>query len=119
VALRFLRYNLILHLAQYLELTPAQSAAIRQVMARERPNIVPLLAEFNATRQKLEVASRSNHPDQKQIRSLALIQARLLTRLMAEDVDLQGKISRVLNPEQRRKIEKFKQANEVSEVRVK
>jgi len=88
-------------------------------MARERPNIVPLLAEFNATRQKLEVASRSNHPDQKQIRSLALIQARLLTRLMAEDVDLQGKISRVLNPEQRRKIEKFKQANEVSEVRVK
>jgi len=119
VALPFSSLQINPSLAQYLELTPEQSVAIRQVMARERPNIVPLMAEFNATRQKLEVASRSNHPDQKQIRSLALIQARLLTRLMAEDVDLQGKISRVLNPEQRRKIEKFKQANEVSDLRVK
>jgi hypothetical protein len=86
-------------------------------MARERLYVAPLMAEFNATRQKLEMATRSTHPDQKQIRSLALIQARLLTRLVAEDADLQGKISHLLNSEQRRKIEKFKQANEVSDLR--
>jgi hypothetical protein len=61
------------------------------------------------------MATRSSHPDQKQIRSLAFIQARLLTKLVAEDTDLQGKISRLLNSEQRRKIEKLKQANEVSD----
>ena len=75
------------------------------------------MAELDATRQKLEVATRSAHPDQKQIRSLALIQARLLTKLVAEDTDLQGKISRLLNSEQRRKIEKLKQANELSDLR--
>jgi hypothetical protein len=117
VALPFSSLQLNSSLEQYLELTPEQSSAIRQVMARERPYVVPLMAEFNATRQKLEMATRSSHPDQKQIRSLALIQARLLTKLVAEDADLQGKISRLLNSEQLRKIEKLKQANEVSDLR--
>ena len=86
-------------------------------MQRERPYVVPLMAEFDAARQKLEMATRSTHPDQKQIRSLALIQARLLTKLVAEDADLQAKISHLLNSEQRRKIEKLKQANAVSDLR--
>ena len=117
VALPFSSLQLNSSLEQYLELTPEQSAAIRQVMARERPYVAPLMAEFNAARQKLEVATRSTHPDQKQIRSLAIIQARLLTKLVAEDTDLQGKISHLLNSEQRRKIEKLKQANQVSDLR--
>jgi len=118
VALPFSSLQLNSSLEQYLNLTPEQSSAIRQVMARERPYVAPLMAELNATREKLELATRSAHPDQKQIRSLALVQARLLTKLVAEDADLQGKISRLLNSEQRRKIEKIKQANEVSDLRV-
>jgi Spy/CpxP family protein refolding chaperone len=119
VALPFSSLQLNPSLEQYLKLTPEQSSAIRQVMARERSYVTPLMAEFNATRQKLEMATRSSRPDQKQIRSLALIQARLLTRLVAEDADLQGKISHLLNSEQRRKIEKFNQTNEVSDLRSK
>jgi Spy/CpxP family protein refolding chaperone len=117
VALPFSSLQLNSSLAQYLELTPEQSSAIRQVMQRERPYVVPLMAEFDAARQKLEMATRSTHPDQKQIRSLALVQARLLTKLVAEDADLQAKISHLLNPEQRRKIEKLQQANAVSDLR--
>jgi Spy/CpxP family protein refolding chaperone len=104
-------------LAQYLELTPGQSSAIRQVMATERPYVAPLMAELDATRQKLEMATRNAHPDQEQIASLALTQARLLTKLVAENADLQAKISRLLNSEQRRKIEKLRQGNEVSGLR--
>ena len=104
-------------LAQYLELTPEQISAIGQVMARERPYIAPLMAELDATRQKLEMATRNAHPDQKQISSLALTQARLLTKLLAENSDLQAKISRLLNPEQRRKIERLREGNELSGLR--
>ena len=117
MALPFSSLQLNSFLQQYLELTPQQSSAIRQVMAGERPYVVPLMAEFNATRQKLELETRSTSPDQKQIRSLALTQARLLTKLVAEDTDLQRKISQLLNSEQRRKVEKLKQANEVSGLR--
>src|SRR5258705_448646 len=59
VALPFSSLQLNSSLEQYLELTPEQSSAIRQVMARERPSVAPLMAEFNATRQKLEMATRS------------------------------------------------------------
>jgi hypothetical protein len=75
------------------------------------------MAELDGTRQKLEMATRNAHPDQKQISSLALTQARLLTKLVAENADLQAKISRLLNSEQRRKIEKLRQGNEVSSLR--
>jgi hypothetical protein len=104
-------------LAEYLELTPEQSSAIWQVMARERPYVAPLMAELDATRQKLKMATRNVRPDQKEISSLALTQARLLTKLFAENADLQAKISRLLNSEQRRKIEKLRQGNEVSSLR--
>jgi septal ring factor EnvC (AmiA/AmiB activator) len=105
-------------LAQYLELTPQQSSAIAQVMAKERPYVAPLMAELDATRQKLAMATRNTHPDQKQISSLALTQTHLLTKLVAENADLQAKVSRLLNSEQRRKIEKLRQSNEVSGLRV-
>jgi len=100
-----------------LELTPEQISAIGQVMARERPYIAPLMAELDATRQKLEMATRNANPDQKQISSLPLTQARLLTKLLAENSDLQANISRLLNSEQRRKIERLRQGNELSGLR--
>jgi hypothetical protein len=114
LSLQFSSLQLNSSLAQYLELTPEQSSAIRQVMARERPYVAPLMAELDATRQKLETATRNAHPDQKQISSLALTQAHLMTKLVAENSDLQAKISRLLSSEQRRKIERLKQGNEVS-----
>jgi hypothetical protein len=117
VPLPFSSLQLNSSLAQYLALTPEQVSAIAQVMARERPYVAPLMAELDATRQKLEMATRNAHPDQKQISSLALTQARLLTKLVAENSDLQAKITRLLNSEQQRKIEKFRHGNELSGLR--
>ncbi len=117
LALPFSSLQLNSSLAEYLELTPEQSSAIQQVMEKERPYFAPLMAELDATRQKLEMATRNPHPDQKQVSSLALTQARLLTKLVAENSDLQVKILRLLNSEQRRKIEKLRQANELSDLR--
>ena len=118
LSLPFSSLQLNSSLAQYLELTPEQMSAITQVLARERPNVAPLMAELDVTRQKLAMATRNAHPDQKEISSLALTQARLLTKLVAENADLQAKISHLLNSEQRRKIEKLKQSDEVSSLRV-
>jgi len=118
LALPFSSLQLSPDLAQYLKLTPEQSSAITQVMVKKRPYVAPLMAELDATRQKLAMATQNAHPDQKQISSLALTQAQLLAKLVAENADLQAKISRLLNSEQRRKIEKLRQGNEVSSLRV-
>ena len=92
-------------------------SAITQVMASERPYVTPLMVDLDATRQKLARATQNAHPDQKQISSLALTQAQLLTKLVAENADLQAKISGLLNSEQRMKIERLRQGNEVSSLR--
>ena len=102
---------------QYLELKPEQMSAITRVMASERPYVTPLMADLDAMRQKLARATQNAHPDQKPISSLALTQAQLLTKLVAENADLQAKISRLLNSEQRIKIERLRQGNEVSSLR--
>jgi Spy/CpxP family protein refolding chaperone len=117
LSLPFSSLQLNSSLAQYLELTPEQMSAITRVMASERPYVTPLMAELDATRQKLARATQNAHPDQKQISSLALTQAQLLTKLVAENADLQAKISRLLNSEQRMKIERLRQGNEVSSLR--
>jgi Spy/CpxP family protein refolding chaperone len=117
LSLPFSSLQLNSSLAQYLELTPEQMSAITRVMASERPYVTPLMAELDATRQKLAMATQNAQPDQKQISSLALREAQLLTNLVAENADLQAKISRLLNSEQRSKIEKLKQGNEVSSLR--
>jgi hypothetical protein len=72
LALPFSSLQLNSSLTQYLELTPEQSSAIQQVMEKERPYVAPLMAELDATRHKLEMATRNSHPDQKQVSSLTL-----------------------------------------------
>jgi hypothetical protein len=118
VPLPFSSIQLSSSLAQYLELTPEQAIAIQQVMEGERASLTPLMTELNFTRQQLEMATGTDHPDQKEIQSLAQAQARLLTKAVAEDADLQRKISRLLNSEQRRKLDRLKQTNELSGLQV-
>jgi Spy/CpxP family protein refolding chaperone len=109
VPLPFSSLELSPALAEYLSLTPAQSAAIWQVMREERPHMTPLIAALDSTRQKLELVSRDDPSKQKQVLALARAQARLLTRLMEEGSKLQGKIRRLLNPEQLKKLDGLKQ----------
>jgi Spy/CpxP family protein refolding chaperone len=118
LALPFSSLRLNSSLARYLDLTPEQSSALWQVMTQERPKLEPLMAQLDATRQKLDLATRNDHPDQKQIRTLARTQAQLLTKLIAEDSELQSKILRLLNAEQRRKIERLRQDSELSALTV-
>jgi hypothetical protein len=118
VPLPFSSLQLSPSLVQYLELTPEQASGIQQVMASERVSFAPLMAELDAARQRLEMATRTDHPDQKEIRPLALAQARMPTKAVAEDADLQGKIPRLLNSEQRRKIDRLEQSNELGGLQV-
>jgi Spy/CpxP family protein refolding chaperone len=96
-------------LAKYLNLTPTQISAIRQLMGEERPHMTPLIAALDGTRQKLELISQDSPLEQKQVHALARAQARLLTQLIEEDSKLQAKIRLVLNSEQIDKLDGLKQ----------
>lgn len=104
-------------LAQYLELRPKQVVAIQNIMAEVGGELRPLMADLNTTKQRLAIATQNGHPNQQQVRSLALAQNHLLTKIIAANSQMQIRISRVLNPEQRRKLEKVKQQDELWELK--
>lgn len=94
-------------LARYLELSSSQIDAITALMASQRRDLQPLMTQLESTRQRLSAAAQKGNPRKDEVQSLALTQARLLTKVIAANSHLQIKISWLLNSEQRRKLEEL------------
>jgi len=70
---------------------------------QEQQNLEPLMAELRTTREKL-LAIGSEHSNEKELKALADVEARLLSRLIIANAHMQSKIYKVLSPEQQRKL---------------
>lgn len=103
VALPFSSLHLNPWLSEYLSLTPAQVAAIQQVMVLERQSLQPLMTQLRITREKL-LALGSDRMNEKEIKSLAQVEAALLAKLIVANARMQSKIYRILSPDQQKKL---------------
>ena len=90
-------------LSEYLSLTPAQVAAIQQVMMRERQSLQTLMTELRITREKL-LAIGGDSMNEKKVKNLAQAQAALLAKLIVANARMQSKIYRILSPDQQKKL---------------
>ena len=111
VALPFSSFELNPSLAEYLNLSQSQIEAIQQVMARERGNVQPLIAQLKAAKEKL-LAADARQPNDKNIKVLADTQAGLLAKLIVANAQMQSKIYKLLTPEQQEKLDHLKRSNE-------
>jgi Spy/CpxP family protein refolding chaperone len=103
VALPFSSLQLNPSLAEYLNLTPSQVAAIEQVMVRERQSLQPLKTQLRIMREKL-LAIGGDPMNEKEVKSLAQAEAALLVRLIVANARMQSKIYRILSPDQQEKL---------------
>lgn len=103
VALPFSSFQLNPSLADYLNLTPKQAAAIKQVMAHERQSLQPVMTQMRITREKL-LAIGNGQKDEKEVKSLAQVEAALLARLIVANARMQSKIYKILSADQQRKL---------------
>jgi len=103
VALPFSSLQLNPSLSEYLSLTPSQVAAIQQVMVLERRSLQPLTTQLRIAREKL-LAIGSDRMSEKEIKSLAQVEAALLAKLIVANARMQSKIYRILSPDQQRKL---------------
>src|SRR3984957_6552768 len=106
VALPFSSLQLNPSLAKYLNLTPPQAEAIRQVMTREQGSfepLIPLITELRVTGDKL-LAIGSEHINAKQLKALADTEASLLARLIVANARMQSTIYKILRPEQQKRL---------------
>jgi Spy/CpxP family protein refolding chaperone len=98
---------------QYLELTPAQVTSIQELVSEERRTLEPLMAQLQLTNEQLiAITGQDQTKNEKQVKSLANVQARNLTNLIVANSRLRTKIYQLLNPQQRRTLDEFRKSTE-------
>lgn len=94
-------------MTDYLDLTEAQQAQVKQMVAAEKPTIMPLVQQLHQTRQQLQQLEQSSTFDEGKVRALASQQAQTMTELTVEKSKTANQIFNLLTPDQKAKAQKF------------
>lgn len=87
-----------------LDLTDAQQAQAKDIMAKEKPTLQPLLQQLGQTRHQLRQFEESGNFDEAQVRAIATQQAQTLTELTVQKARIEAELVKILTPEQKIKL---------------
>jgi len=91
-------------IANYLELTPAQIAAIQAQIQEGRKAVRPLLEQLENNRRKLISTTQNGNYDSNQVEALAAEQSQILEQLIVANARLESKLYALLTNEQQQKL---------------
>lgn len=91
-------------LAHRLDLTDAQRAQSKEILAKERPTLQPLLQQLAQTRHQLRQFEEGGTFDEAQVRAIAGQQAQTLTELTVQKARIEAELVKILTPEQKAKL---------------
>jgi hypothetical protein len=114
VELPFSSFQINPALAQQLELSSSQIRAIQEIISDEQRKQEPLLKELQVTRTQLSTASQPAHIDDKDLDTLAEFQAAVVSKLIVANSRMQARIYKVLNMDQKKKLQQLRRANAVT-----
>jgi Spy/CpxP family protein refolding chaperone len=90
-------------MTDYLGLTDAQQAQVKQIFANEKPNMQPLMQQLHQNEQQLRQLETSNNFDEAKVRDLASQRAQVMTELTVEKAKVHNQIFNLLTPDQKTK----------------
>jgi Spy/CpxP family protein refolding chaperone len=96
-------------ITERLNLTDAQRAQIKTVLAGEKDSLKPLLGQLHDARKNLREAIQSGGANETAVRAASAKVAAVEGDLAVERMKIYGKISPILTDEQRRQISEFEQ----------
>jgi hypothetical protein len=116
IAMPFSSLQLSPALVEYLGLTRAQAKNIQRLMDRERPTTEPLMDELRTIigEPRSTIQRSHNNENRGSVQRLAPRQLQVLVQLMRANSRLQRRIDDVLDSQQRKKLDSFKRASEVT-----
>ncbi len=114
VAMPFSSLQLNPPLVDYLELTPTQVKSVQALMDQERPKTEALTLRLKTVSTELVMIRQSQNNNRGAAQSLAVTQTRILKQLVAANSRLQRRINDVLDQQQRKKLDSFNRANDVT-----
>ena len=96
-------------MADYLDLTDAQRAQVKDIMAKEKTTMKPLMEQMRQAHQQLRQLEESSTFDEPKVRALASQNTQLMTDLIVQKARIKNEMYQVLTPEQRTKLAKFEE----------
>jgi Spy/CpxP family protein refolding chaperone len=96
-------------MTDYLDLTDTEQGQIKQLLASEKPTLIPLKQQLAQTRQKILQEVSSGTFDQAKITALASQQSQTKTQLEVEKAKIMSEIFNILTLDQKAKAVSFLQ----------
>jgi periplasmic protein CpxP/Spy len=98
--------------SHYLDLTDAQQAQAKEILAKEKPTIHPLMQQLAQTHHDMRQLSTSGNFDEAKAREIAAQQAQTMTELMVQHARIEAELVQILTPEQKTKLNQFMERHE-------
>jgi protein CpxP len=92
------------YLAHQLDLTDAQHAQVKEIMAKEKPTFQPLMQQMAQSRQQMRQMIMSGAFDETKARELAVQQTQTVTELTVQRARVESELFQVLTPDQKAKL---------------
>ena len=96
----------------YLDLTDTQQAQAKEILAKEKPTIQPLVQQMKDSRRQLHQLEMSGTFDEGKVRNLAAQQAQTMTELTVQKARIHSELIQILTPDQKSKLNKFMERHE-------
>jgi Spy/CpxP family protein refolding chaperone len=93
--------------ADYLDLTDAQKAQMKDIMTKEKPTIQPLMQQLADSHKQLRQLETAGSFDEAKVRAIATQQAQTMTELTVQKARIKSQMMQVLTPDQKDKMAKF------------
>jgi len=93
--------------ADYLDLTDAQQALMKDILAKEKPTIKPLIQQLAQGHQQMSQLEQAGTFDEAKVRALASQQSQTMTELIVQKARIKSELVALLTSDQKDKLAKF------------
>ncbi|MBS1852966.1 MAG: Spy/CpxP family protein refolding chaperone [Acidobacteria bacterium] len=94
-------------LARYLDLSEAQRDQVKQILAKEKPTVQPLILQMAQNRKNMRQIIESGPFDEARARTLATQQSQTMAEFLLQKARIESELVQVLTPEQKAKLDQL------------
>jgi Spy/CpxP family protein refolding chaperone len=91
----------------HLDLTDAQQAQMKDILAKEKPTIRPLMQQLAQSHQQMRALEQAGPFDEARVRAIANQQSQTMTELTVQKARIKSELMEVLTQDQKDKMAKF------------
>jgi periplasmic protein CpxP/Spy len=93
--------------SDYLDLTDAQKAQAKEILAKEKPALQPLFQQLAQGHHQMRQLEENGNFDETQVRTLATQQSQTMTELLVQKARIESELLQILTPDQKTKFKAF------------